>query len=277
MAQNAFGRLSRLSVTAARDGERTVLERAAYTAPFKVMHPFYSTPQRMRLMYLTASAGILSGDRQAMDFCAGPGSCLEVFSQSFEKIHAMEPGGMALRTLRLTARAGSCLYYHPQPTIPFGMSAFSARTDLELEGDGRILFWEVLTCGRALRGEKFQYRLYENRVLGRRDGALIYRDCARFVPEQMNLAGLGMYEGFTHLGTLLMLGFPLTAKDSAALRRSVCGLAGLEGAMTQLGSQDYLVRMLGHSAQTLTQSAEALADMLAPYIRPFVSSQNISL
>lgn len=267
MAQNAFGRLSRLSVTAAWDGEGTVLEHTSFTAPFKVMHPFYPTPERMRLMYLTASAGILSGDRQAMKFQAKQDSCLEVVSQSFEKIHAMEEGGMALRTLRLTAQAGSCLYYHPQPTIPFGRSAFRAETDLELEGDGRMFFLEVLTCGRALRGEQFQYRHYENRVCAWRDGELIYRDCARFVPAQMNLSGLGMYESFTHLGTLLLLGVPLTQEDSAALRQAVHSLSGLEGAMTQLGPQDYLVRMLGHSAQTLMRAAEELADSLAPYLR----------
>ena len=83
----------------------------------------------------------------------------------------------------------------------------------------------------------------------------------------MNLAGLGMYEGYTHLCTLLLLGLPLTEKDCTALRETLHGCSDLTGGLTQLGPQDHLVRMLGYSAQTLMRAAEGLVDMLAPYLR----------
>ena len=41
MRENQFGKLSEFYLTAAyRDG-RTVMEDVSFTAPFKVMHPFY--------------------------------------------------------------------------------------------------------------------------------------------------------------------------------------------------------------------------------------------
>ena len=64
MRENQFGKLSEFYLTAAyRDG-RTVMEDVSFTAPFKVMHPFYEKKDVMTVMLLTASAGIMAGDRQ---------------------------------------------------------------------------------------------------------------------------------------------------------------------------------------------------------------------
>jgi urease accessory protein len=64
MRENQFGKLSEFYLTAAyRDG-RTVMEDVSFTAPFKVMHPFYEKKDVMTVMLLTASAGIMATGRR---------------------------------------------------------------------------------------------------------------------------------------------------------------------------------------------------------------------
>lgn len=68
MAENKFGKLSRLSLkTGIREG-KTIVEDVAFTAPYKIMNPFPKKNGGISVMPLCASAGIMEGDRQEFDF-----------------------------------------------------------------------------------------------------------------------------------------------------------------------------------------------------------------
>ena len=87
---NQFGKLSKLHIRTAYREEKTILEDVSFTAPFKIMHPFYEKKDFMTVMLLTASAGIMAGDRQEIDVCVRENSNMEFVSQAYEKIHRME-------------------------------------------------------------------------------------------------------------------------------------------------------------------------------------------
>lgn len=67
MMNNQFGKLSKLHITTAYKEGKTIMEDVSFTAPFKIMHPFYEKKDFMTVMLLTASAGIMAGDRQEID------------------------------------------------------------------------------------------------------------------------------------------------------------------------------------------------------------------
>ena len=57
-AENKFGRISEVKLeTEYRDG-KVILSDLYFTAPFKIMQPFYPRPDYMQVMVLSASAGI---------------------------------------------------------------------------------------------------------------------------------------------------------------------------------------------------------------------------
>ena len=63
-AENKFGKKSQVRLeTELRDG-KVILSDVYFTAPFKVMLPFYVQPDYMQVMVLSASAGIMEGDEQ---------------------------------------------------------------------------------------------------------------------------------------------------------------------------------------------------------------------
>ena len=138
--ENKFGKTSEVRLeTELRDG-KAVLSDVFFTAPFKVMLPFYLREDFMQVMVLSASAGIMEGDVQKFDIHVNPGTSLEYLSQAYEKIHKMKEG-MARRETKIVVEPDAYLKYAPLPTIPFKDSAFENHLEIELkEKTSRLLF-----------------------------------------------------------------------------------------------------------------------------------------
>ena len=265
--ENKFGKVSRLELRSEYKDGKTILKDVYFTAPYKVMTPFKKDGGGISVMPLCASAGIMSGDKQEFKYRIGEGTNVELLSQSFEKIHRMEDAGSAERHTDVIIEKNATFYYYPQPVIPFAESAFDSTMDIRLEDESSNLFMlEIITCGRATRGEEFEYRRFSSKVEIRRAEALIYRDNTRFEPAVMDMAGFGMYEDYTHVANIFM-----TAPDTEwrrelqsqiweVLERAEEGLSmradesvpmSVEGGVTELAYGDLAVRIFGKRAQEL--------------------------
>jgi urease accessory protein len=263
---NRFGKTSRLSLAAERR-ERTVLTEKSFTAPFKVMKPFPMKDGSLQVMVQTASAGLMSGDRQEIDISVGPGASLEIVSQSFEKIHKMD-SGEARRRVGIEVGPRARLRFVPLPCIPFGGSSFAGELIANLaDSSSRLIIRECLSCGRAASGERFAYRSYRSLISVRRSGKLIFRDNAVYEPELSGasfMEGPGLYEGFTHSGSLLLFGFSETSTQSVRDAIESAIQAGGKGNHVEFGvsataSGDIAVRMLGPSAERLMELMAAVS------------------
>ncbi len=247
--QNSFGKTSRLLLKTIGTEGGTLLEELSFTAPYKIMAPFEKSNGGISVMPLCASAGIMEGDCQELDFQVGEGSNLEVLSQSFDKIHRMREG-QATRMIRAEVKKNSVFYYYPQPVIPFRDSAFESRMDIHLEDEtARLFLADIISCGRVASGERFQYRKFASRVEVRRGGKLIYRDHTCFEPGRMPMEEMGMYEGYTHVANLFCTGgIPdMEQKIWDILEQH----SEIEGGVSRLAGKDLAVRMFGVRAQKL--------------------------
>lgn len=261
--ENQFGKVSRLTLEASVKDGKTILSDVAFTAPFKVMRPFYEKGT-MEVMLLTASAGIMSGDQQEFQIHVKEGADMKFLSQAYEKIHRMEEG-YASRRAEITVEAGARFCYTPLPTIPFCDSDYRSEVEVRLaDGSSRFIMTEVLTCGRVAYGESFLYRNYQNRVRIWQGGQLVYYDNTRYQPQQTDMTGFGMYEGFTHLANIVICNEP---KDSAwigAVRELIDEQPEMEGGVTQTAYGHTVVRILGMSGQKLTEIQEKILRNVVP-------------
>ena len=261
--ENQFGQVSRLRLTAAKKDGKTILEDVYFTAPFKVMRPFYEKKDVMTVMFLAASAGIMAGDTQDFEIHVKPEADMEFTSQSYEKIHKME-SGHAERHAHIVVDSHAVLNYRPQPTIPFARSDFRSTVEVDLTDEtSRFIFSEVLSCGRVAHGEEFQYCRYQNRISIRQAGTLIYRDNTRYLPSEMDMQGFGMYEGFTHLANLVICNEPKSEDWLIAARQLMDSTPRIQGGVTQLSSGATAVKILGPSGQVLTDVMEKLLALQA--------------
>ena len=148
MSANQFGKLSKILLRAKAEDGKTFLEDVYFTAPFKIMRPFPRENGGIRVMQMAASAGIMEGDCQELEFDIGTGADLEFVSQSYDKIHEMKEG-CARRTTKIRVHSGAAFCFHPQPTIPFKDSAFESRMEIHLDDETSVFSMsEILSCGR---------------------------------------------------------------------------------------------------------------------------------
>ena len=296
--ENRFGRASELRLrAAARDGQTTLPELYA-SMPFKVMHPLpvdacelpglagpdgtAALARPAQVMVMAVSAGIMAGDDQRIEVAVDTGAALQVTTQAFEKIHRMDDGAFATRRTRLTVAPAAYLDYRPLPQIPFADSAFSSVTEVDLaDRTSCLVYGEILSCGRVARGERFAYRSYRNRVNVTCAGEPVFVDNTVYEPglDGADLAGLGFYEGFTHLANLVLMNVPVSEERFAQIRSyllDTCGVIGAAaladapddpddviGGITRLESGGCLVKLLGRRAQRLQDVLDRVRGLAA--------------
>ena len=170
--------------------------------------------------------------------------------------------GMARRETKIVVEPEAFLKYAPLPTIPFRDSAFENHLEIKLkEKTSRLLFQEILSCGRAACGEAFAYRFYHNHVAVREEGNLIYLDNTRYDPEFFEMSGMGMYEGFTHLLNLVFFNIEKSEAWVSAVRELLDKTPDVEGGVTRIASGDAAVRILGRGAEPLLKISEKIQEM----------------
>lgn len=257
--ENKFGKTSKLVIKAGVKNNQTVLQDVFFTAPFKIMHPFYHHENFMQhddfmtIMCLTASAGIMAGDEQDYTILVQEGAKLEFVSQSYEKIHKMETGS-AQRTANLYVAKDAFLYYNPFPTLPFKDSAFTSFLKVHLEDtSSKFILKEILSAGRCARGERFEYRYYHNQINVYESDTLIYADNTRLEPKHMALTSIGMYEHYTHLGTLLMFHISKDHTWFNAVRDLLETTPDLEGGVTITHHAAIIIRILGNQSEKINR------------------------
>jgi len=253
MVENQYGKTSSLILNVISKDDRTYLNHAEFTAPFKVLNPFYIRKDEcelMQLMLISVSAGLMAGDVQDISIQTRPGSLSEFTTQSYEKIHKM-PAGQAIRNTHLLIGSHSFCHYKPLPMIPFAESSFASETTVELEDDSSVLVYrEVLSGGRQAYSENFAYKSFRNKVTIRMQGHLLYYDNTIMEPQVMDMSGYGMWEGYTHMGNLIFCNLPFESERVKEIRQlfadeKICGgISQMDGALV-------LVRIFGMRADEI--------------------------
>lgn len=259
--ENNFYRTSTVTIQAALRGGKTVLKDVYFTAPFKIMNPFYMKKDFMTLMCMSSASGIMAGDVQEFNFQVDEGARFEFISQSYEKIHKMN-SGCATRTMEAHIDRDAIFYYNPLPTQPFKDSAFESIVNVHLkDSSSRFIMKEIITGGRCLRGEKFEYKFYHNLVSIYVGDEILYRDNTRFEPSQMDLMGLGMHEGYTHLGSLILIHEHRSKEWIASVHELLNQDEQIEGGITTIDNKAIVIRVLGHQGEHLERVLDQIMSL----------------
>jgi urease accessory protein len=226
------------------------------------MRPFYEKKDFMTVMLLTASAGIMAGDRQQFDIQVKSNAKMEFVSQAYEKIHKMQEG-FATKTTFIKVEKDAELHYAPLPTIPFTDSSYKNRIEVELEDDtSKFVMYEVLSAGRIGYGESFGYRLYQNQIFIKKNGHWIYRDNTKYEPSKTDMFSFGMYESFTHLGNLVLCNYNKDDKWLLEIREFMDGFEDLECGISRLASGDLVIRVFAMSAEKISNLLKEIVDKI---------------
>ena len=181
----------------------TITERY-FTSPLKLGTP-RSASDRLLIVLMMASAGVLKGDRFSYDIKCDAGTKSKITEQSYTKIFDTGDGA-AFRKQQITLNGNASLYYRPSAVIPFQNSTFDGENDIYLDENSEFAWSDIMTAGRIAMNEQFLFKHYRNRVRVFINNKLIWMDHCLLEPAHMDTNGMLFFDQYTHQGTFYYYG-----------------------------------------------------------------------
>ena len=258
---NKYAEISKVKIRTLNKNGRTILDDVYVTSPFKVAPPFYKSDDFIKVIVMSSSAGTMDGDVQEYDITLGDNTKMELTSQSFEKIHPMVEDE-SQRDCSIYIGENSFLRYNMLPTIPFRDSAFKSNINIKLKDkSSKLIFLDIINCGRVAHGEKFKYKYYKSYVDIECNNNLVYVDNTNYNPSEMDIENFGMYEGYTHFANMLIANF--TSNDEVLHTiRGILKDSDAEGAASMTQYNHISVKILGYNSDKLIEVCDKISEYL---------------
>ena len=258
---NKYAEISRVKIRTLNKNGKTILDDVYFTSPFKVAPPFYKSDDFIKVIIMSSSAGTMDGDVQEYDITLGDNTKMELTSQSFEKIHTMIEDE-AKRECNIYIGKNSFFRYNLLPTIPFKDSAFKSNINIKLEdSSSKLIFMDIINCGRVAHGEKFKYKYYKSYVEVEYDNKLVYVDNTNYNPKEMDIENFGMYEGYTHFANILIANFTNNNEVLNTIRE-ILKNSDVEGAASITQYNYISIKILGYNSDKLIQVSDKISEYL---------------
>ena len=167
-----------LELAYARHGERTTPVRRRHLGPLRVQKHLYAEgPEVCQHIIVHPPGGIAGGDRLDISATVGSGAWAQLTSPGAAKWY--RAAGPAYQSLTLRVEAGATLEWLPQETIIYAAAQAELTTYIELLGDAKLLYWDIVALGRPASGERFDTGHFQAQLNIRRDGQLLWHERQR--------------------------------------------------------------------------------------------------
>ena len=218
-----------LELAYARFGDSTRPVQRRHLGPLRVQKHLYAEgPQVCQHIIVHPPGGIAGGDRLNISASVGRDAWAQITSPGAAKWY--RAAGPAYQQLKLQVAAGATLEWLPQETIVFSAAQAELSTAIDLEGDARLFYWDVVALGRPASGERFDLGHFQAQLDIRRDGQLLWHERQRIVGDDGLLDSPIGLDGQPVFATLLVTG----EIDSDLLERCRSLPHAVRGDLTQL-------------------------------------------
>lgn len=259
--------LAKIALVYAKRRDKTALITNTHSGPLSVQRPFYPEGDSCCHTYLLHPPGGLA-----------PGDCIDINVGLEKNTHALITTPSAGKIYRTDAAShlqqqivntqvdeGSCLEWLPQETIVFAGSNAKIHNRFQLQGDAKLIAWDVVCLGRRASNEFFEHGYCEQLIEIERDGELLLREKNAWQGDSSLMQAPWGMAGNTVAGTMIAT-IDVDRQHIDAWREQLlnAALAG-EWGITQK-PQVFIARYLGQSAQTCRQGFELLWQNLRPVL-----------
>ncbi len=161
-----------------RDGETTRPTLRRHKGPLRVQKHLYAEgPEVCQHIIVHPPGGIAGGDRLNISATLGTNAWAQLTSPGAAKWY--RAAGPAYQQLELKVGAGATLEWLPQETIVYCGAQAELSTRIDLEGDARLCYWDMVALGRPASGERFDAGHFQAQLDIRRDGQLLWHERQR--------------------------------------------------------------------------------------------------
>lgn len=240
----------------------TILKNVYCTTPLKVANITEDKKAKeLQLMLMSSSPGILDGDRYQVKIELEQGSHLQLHTQSYQRLFNMKQGASQVFNIHLAA--GCSFVYLPHPTVPHTASSFAATNKIYLSDNCRLVFGEILTCGRKHNGEVFLFSTYHNLTEIFLNDQIILKENLLVQPAESDTNAIGQMEGFTHQATLVYLQAQATPNSlNHHIHQLLEPEKGIIFGISETPEAGLLVKILGQGAEQLHDCLKKITSLL---------------
>lgn len=251
-AASREGWQARLELGFEANGVGSRLVRNAHAGPLRVQKPFDlvqrdGTPGPCAAIVLHPPGGIVGGDRLELEVEVQQGASALVTTPGATRFYRSLGDRVGEQSTRARVAAGASLEWLPQETLFFDGTRASLSTRFDLEGDARLVAWEIAVFGRPASGERFERGEAATSLEIHRDDAPLWIDRATWAGGDPAFGAAWGMRGASCVGTLVCVG--AGPEVLAALRHGLESTQGGNSAgCTALGDV-VLCRALGDSSR----------------------------
>ncbi len=251
--------------TSFRD-DSTKLGNCYFSPPFKVMNITEDKLGRtLHLMLMSSSPGILDDDDFTLKVEVVENGSLQLHTQSYQRLYNMQKGATQMTDIYLQNNSSFC--FIPHPSVPHENAIFTTKNNIYLSNNCTLIWGEVLTCGRKLNGEVFQFSKYQSITKIFFNNRLIIKENLLMQPLLVSPNLMGQLEGFTHQASLMIY------NESVAIA-ALCDILSeylllqkdIEFGVSSLHKNGLIMRLLGNKAEQLYDCLKSVATMFQSQI-----------
>ncbi|MGX5220989.1 urease accessory protein UreD [Pseudomonas segetis] len=187
----------------ARDTDTTRPVMRRHKGPLRVQKHLYAEgPQVCQHIIVHPPGGIAGGDRLDIDINLGENAWAQLTSPGAAKWY--RAAGPAYQQLNIRVEAGATLEWMPQETIVYSAAQAELVSNIELIGDGKLFYWDIVALGRPASDERFDLGHFQAELNIRRDGELLWHERQRVVGDDGLLDSPIGLDGYPVFATLLL-------------------------------------------------------------------------
>lgn len=249
-----------LNLTFEHASDKTILRRS-HTGPLMVQRPFYPEGSVCHAYMLHPPGGIVGGDKLRVDVNCGKQASGLVTTPGATKYYGSD--GRVASQHQIIKVKGGALEWMPQETIYFNGCRASQLLRIDLASDSSFFGWDISCFGRPAGNHAFETGDVSTRleIYINNKPQLLERLVVRGAKDLLRLSGL---RGATVSATMVAVAPQHGHLDWLELVRLVLP-EGSQFAATQIDAL-FVVRYLGHSAETARSGFTAVWQLLRPFI-----------
>ncbi|HEU4667898.1 MAG TPA: urease accessory protein UreD [Arthrobacter sp.] len=190
-------------------GGRSIASHQFHEGALRVLRPHYLDDSG-QVCYVVVNPGgaYLGADLFLIDVEVGDGADLLLTTQSATKVYRT-PGSFAEQRMTVRLGEGSRLELVPDQLIAYREASYRQRTRVTVRPSSSLVMAEVVTPGWSPDGAAFRYEevRLRNEIHVEAEGGteVLALDNLLIRPPSGDVTGLGFMEGFSHLGSLVVV------------------------------------------------------------------------
>ncbi len=258
-----------LRLRVAERAGRSVAVQQFHQGALRVLRPHY-LDESGQVCYVVVNPGgaYLGADLYVVDVEVEAGASLLLTTQSATKIYRT-PGSFAEQRMTIRLGEGAELELAPDQLIAYREASYRQDTHITVHPTSSLVMAEVITPGWSPDGASFKYKELrlrnEIQVEGDDGAALLALDNLLIRPPLGDVTGMGFMEGYSHLGSLVVVDPRVDQALADELHRLTAGYeaySGLSLTRTLAGTTGLVLRSLSNSTEELNRLLGACTGLL---------------